>query len=92
MNDSQGCLTGAAPPDFPPGWAEFTIARRQFLLARGLQAPQPASRFVVTSERGEDKVRIEEDIPSTTMRWRATPSARRTSRQLSRSSSCWGSG
>jgi hypothetical protein len=61
MNDSPGCLTGAAPPDFPPGWAEFTVARRQFLLARGLQAPQPASRFAVTSERGEDKVSASAD-------------------------------
>ena len=42
MSHGQSCITGAAPPDFPPGWAEFILARRQFLLARALDAPQPS--------------------------------------------------
>ena len=56
MSHGQSCITGAAPPDFPPGWAEFILARRQFLLARGLETPQPTSRFVTGSEPGEHEV------------------------------------
>jgi hypothetical protein len=56
MSHGQSCITGAAPPDFPPGWAEFILARRKFLLARGLETPQSTSRFVTGSERGEHEV------------------------------------
>ena len=56
MSHGQSCITGAAPPDFPPGWAEYILARRQFLLARGFEPPQPISRFVTGSERGEHEV------------------------------------
>jgi hypothetical protein len=56
MSHGQSRITGAAPPEFPPGWAEFILARSQFLLARGLETPQPTSRFATGSERGEHEV------------------------------------